>query len=433
MKPFLMLFMGGRSFYRNMSRFRVLLAALIFVIGVFTVIFGAVSGMITAVQDKAARYFSGHLTVQQVFLDSYPKILQPASTTTALAPLLGDVSLMTKRSVYYNAGQAELFFGGNSQRQRRLIGVDWQHEQSIMAGLDYKAGSAPGDDDATAILVSTITADALGLLLGDEVVIRLSTQTGSINSSTYVVHGIFYESSFFGFSSYLQREALNSLMAVDTDSVNEIGLYLRQPRDMARVGGAVSATLASLGQVFPVLLNRQQRDTALSSSGWNNGQFLITSLDAQLAEIHNLIRALWAIGVVLVVLFGVLVIIGISNTYSFLVLERTSEIGTMRAIGMSKSRVLGMFLSESLFLGVIGLSLGVLGGCAMLEFLRLAFDFSGSDLASLFLVRGRLNWDLEPYHITLLFILGLVSVIAGSFRAAWRAAQLSPVDALRHA
>jgi ABC-type lipoprotein release transport system permease subunit len=270
-------------------------------------------------------------------------------------------------------------------------------------------------------------------LLGDEVVIRLATQSGAINSSTFVVHGIFYESSFFGFSSYLQREALNTLMAVDSESVNEIGLFLRHPNDMAKVGKDVTTILEKLGHVFPLLLNRQQRDDTLNSGERINGKFLVMTLDAQLAEIHNLIRALWAIGVVLVVLFGVLVVIGISNTYSFLVLERTSEIGTMRAIGMSKAKVLSMFLSESLFLGIIGLSLGLLGGCAILELLRLGFDFSGSDLASLFLVSGRLYWVLEPYHVALISILGLVSVIAGSFRAAWKAAQLSPVDALRQA
>lgn len=422
---------AGRNFYRNLPRFRVLLVALVFVIAVFTLIVGTFSGMIHAVQSKASRYFSGHLTVQQMFVDTYPRLQQADVVIRVLDQFKDAASLITKRSVYYNAGKAELFFGGQYHKQRRLIGVDWYDELPIMTSLDYTAGYAPGKNDGDAILVSTITADALGLLLGDEVLIRLTTQSGSINTASFVVRGIFYESSLFGFSSYVQRQALNTLMDEDRESVNEIGIFLRRPQDMATVGAAVSSALTQVGPTFPILKNRQQRDAVLNLTEWSDGQFLVMTLDAQLAEIDYLIRALWAICVVLLILFAFLVVIGISNTYSFIVLERTAEIGMMRAIGMSQSKVLSLFLSESVFLGVVGISLGMLSGCAFLELLKGVFYFPGSEIASLFLVSGRLHWVLKAIHIGFISLLAMVSVLTGSYRAAWKASRLLPIDALR--
>jgi putative ABC transport system permease protein len=49
---------------------------------------------------------------------------------------------------------------------------------------------------------------------------------------------------------------------------------------------------------------------------------------------------------------------------SMSVLERTGEIGIMRAMGMSRPRGLGLFLVESIFIGLLGSAVGVLLGSA---------------------------------------------------------------------
>jgi putative ABC transport system permease protein len=61
-------------------------------------------------------------------------------------------------------------------------------------------------------------------------------------------------------------------------------------------------------------------------------------------------------------LIAIVIVLSISNTMMMSVSERTSEIGTMLAIGTARSRVLRMFLLEGAFLGVIGGLLGVTFG-----------------------------------------------------------------------
>jgi len=56
--------------------------------------------------------------------------------------------------------------------------------------------------------------------------------------------------------------------------------------------------------------------------------------------------------------------LAIFNTMSMSVLERTGEIGVMRAMGMSGPRALGLFLVESIFIGLLGSAGGVLLGSA---------------------------------------------------------------------
>jgi putative ABC transport system permease protein len=56
--------------------------------------------------------------------------------------------------------------------------------------------------------------------------------------------------------------------------------------------------------------------------------------------------------------------LAIFNTMSMSVLERTGEIGVMRAMGMSRPRALGLFLVESIFIGLLGSAFGVALGSA---------------------------------------------------------------------
>lgn len=423
--------LGARNFVRNLYRYRFLASAVIFIVAAFTVIVGAVSGMGAALEAKATRYFSGHVTVQQVFMSSYPSIPSPDAALGAARDAAGLDALLTLRSVYYDAGQAELFFGGRSQRQRRLIGVDWDLERGLLSGLDFVLGSPPASDEPDAVIVSTIAAEALGLDLGDELVIRLSLPGGAVNSGVFVVRGVYRESSFFGYSSYLQRAALNRLMSLDEQAVSELGVFLSRPADARRVGQALARSLAELGPGFPAFDERADRDEALAAGGWSDGSYLVMTVRAQLAELNNLLSALWLIAGLLLILFAGLVVIGVSNTYAFLVLERTAEIGAMRAVGMRREAVAALFMAESLCLALGGVSLGILAGVSVLEWARRGLDLSGVDLASLFLEGGRLRWVLEQYQAASIAGLGLLSVVLGCVKAAIKASRLSPADALR--
>jgi putative ABC transport system permease protein len=109
--------------------------------------------------------------------------------------------------------------------------------------------------------------------------------------------------------------------------------------------------------------------------------------------------------------------VGIINTMTVSVSERTKEIGTMKAIGAKNVDVLLMFLAESGFTGLAG---GVLGG-AFGFLLGIAIgDFIGLPV----------SLNIELWAMVVGFAI-LTSMVAGVWPA-WSAANLNPVDALRH-
>jgi putative ABC transport system permease protein len=117
--------------------------------------------------------------------------------------------------------------------------------------------------------------------------------------------------------------------------------------------------------------------------------------------------------------------VGIANTMFTSVLEKTKEIGTMKAIGAKNRDILMIFLVNSAMVGFVGGVLGVILG----SFLSLFFPMLG-----LTFIRGGggASMSLSPILIFSGIALAvLVGVISGVVPA-YRASKLKPVDALRY-
>jgi putative ABC transport system permease protein len=113
--------------------------------------------------------------------------------------------------------------------------------------------------------------------------------------------------------------------------------------------------------------------------------------------------------------------LGVMNTMLMAVLERTREIGVLRALGWRRKQVLGMILRESLLLAFLGSILGVIFGFGLGWALGLT-PWYGDAI--------KLNWSVELFGRALLvaLVLGLV----GGIYPAYRATRLQPVEALRY-
>jgi putative ABC transport system permease protein len=109
--------------------------------------------------------------------------------------------------------------------------------------------------------------------------------------------------------------------------------------------------------------------------------------------------------------------VGIVNTMTISVMERTREIGVLKALGAKSRDVLLMFLSEALVTGFIGGTLGVLLGFALGGLIGRYINLPVSN--SIFL-----GMSVVAFAIT-------TSALSGLYPA-WRAANLRPVEALRH-
>ena len=115
--------------------------------------------------------------------------------------------------------------------------------------------------------------------------------------------------------------------------------------------------------------------------------------------------------------------IGIMNTMYTSVLERTYDIGIMKAIGAKNSNILSLFVIEAGTLGAVGGLAGVIVGGGFAKIVELAAVAAlGTDL-----LKAHLSLELLGGAILFSFIVGMAS---GAFPAR-QAANLKPVDALR--
>ncbi len=120
--------------------------------------------------------------------------------------------------------------------------------------------------------------------------------------------------------------------------------------------------------------------------------------------------------------------LGIMNTMVMSILERTREIGVMKAIGASDSDIRRIFLVEASAIGVLGGVAGIILGWVVGRAINFGANIyivrQGGEAGNLF----SLPWWLIAGALAFSW---LVSLVAGSYPAN-RAAKLNPIQALRH-
>lgn len=131
------------------------------------------------------------------------------------------------------------------------------------------------------------------------------------------------------------------------------------------------------------------------------------------------------------ILIAVIVLFTIGNTMSTAVVERTVEIGTLRAIGLRRGGIRRLFLCEGMLLGLVGSALGVAAALSVAYLINnsgLSWIPPGYSYAYLILVR---IWQDMPLLIG--SVIGLIIVtLVSAWWPAYRASKLMIVDALRH-
>ena len=128
---------------------------------------------------------------------------------------------------------------------------------------------------------------------------------------------------------------------------------------------------------------------------------------------------------------------GIMNSLITFVVQKTREIGMLKALGATRGQVLWLFLSQSLTVGIVGdlagLGLGLLAITYRNEFLRFMRKTTGFELfPSNIYGFDQLPALVSPSDIAVICGSALVICVLAGLVPAWTAARLEPVEALRH-
>ncbi len=152
------------------------------------------------------------------------------------------------------------------------------------------------------------------------------------------------------------------------------------------------------------------------------GQMFIFSGAEFRAEVQKLFDQFFSFTYVQLLMALVVAVLGITNTLLISVMERTSEIGVLRALGATRRQVSRLVILEALLLATIGGTIGFAFGLLEMRVVavKLSSIFTGWTVPPVF-----------PWGFTLVFVplLFLASVIAALYPAR-RAASLAPAEAL---
>ena len=164
-----------------------------------------------------------------------------------------------------------------------------------------------------------------------------------------------------------------------------------------------------------------------------SGQVTVTSATAVLDTVSTVFSTmqlfLSGIAAISLLVAG----IGIMNIMIVSLMERTREIGILKALGMKSRTVLLVFLCESVIVGLIGAVIGVASGWGLANLVAVVFA-SGGGMRPGGIAIGAMT--ITPVLTQTVAILALafgigVSVIFALYPA-WRASKLKPVEALRY-
>lgn len=156
--------------------------------------------------------------------------------------------------------------------------------------------------------------------------------------------------------------------------------------------------------------------------------YATTSVADTVSQINGVFNTLR----IILALFGFIALIvaalGMLNTLTISLLERTREVGLMKALGMQSSEVMELFLTESMVMSVLGGILGIIFGYVIGKILSLLLSIISVSKGG-----GYINISTIPWNMVILVI--ILSVIVGGITGIYpavRTRRISALNALRY-
>ena len=317
-----------------------------------------------------------------------------------------DTAFYTSRSDYNNS----VYYGNNSISGSQIFGVD--NSYFTTNGLVLKSGRTFVDSDFTdfhaAAIIDADTADSL--FDGENPI----GKTIEISSIPFTVVGIVDEDSKFepvinSIDEYYTYYSNSSASRIFVPSSMWPALYsFDEPQNVAiRVSNTEAMTDA--GKAVAEIMNTNVTNSEIKYQAQDllkqaqDLQDLSSSTNSQLIWIASISLLGGGIGVMNIML--------VSGT------ERTREIGLKKAIGAKKSRILWQFLTEAAVLTSLGGIVGVGAGIGLAEIIsRVTSAPVAISVPSIIIA------------VVFSMVIGIIFGLLPSFKAA----NLNPIDALRH-
>ncbi|HII16047.1 MAG TPA: ABC transporter permease [Nanoarchaeota archaeon] len=151
--------------------------------------------------------------------------------------------------------------------------------------------------------------------------------------------------------------------------------------------------------------------------------FSVQTMDDMLASFDTILAVVEAVVIGLAMISLIVGAIGIMNSMYTSILERTRQIGVMKAIGAKNSDIALIFIIESGVLGLVGGIIGIAAGFGIAKLIEMGAHMAGVGMFNVYL-----QWWLPAGAMAFSLLIGILSGLLPALQAA----KLKPVDALRY-
>lgn len=293
---------------------------------------------------------------------------------------------------------------GSKRYTGALVVYDSSQKPTMKTGTapdKLPSGSVLMPDDYLKLLHFSSAADAVG----KQITVQVQQLTGPTRSQNYTVVGVTTKSA-------LALDFAPSGLYISATDARTINDFVNGSTVLA--GQTPAATVHSDGSLTAQELKKRLVDMDYAAR---------TADDAQ-EFLNQIITVLQSI----ILVFGFITLIasffGVVNTQYISVLERTREIGLMKALGMSRRSVSRLFMVEATWIGFLGALLGSLAAVGVGALLNPAISKQLNFGQERLLV-------FEPMQIAMLIIFLMVVTTVAGLLPARKAARLDPIEALR--
>ena len=217
------------------------------------------------------------------------------------------------------------------------IGIDPEDDRVLQRDLSYTGEGHPLDkSNHFGGQMASGLAEALGFKIGDVATLFTTTLKGQMNAVDMDVLGIADTGSRATNDKYIKMPLQLARTLYATDGAHEVAILL----------DSTERTLEA----------RERVERSLRAAGVDVEVRTWQEMSAFYRSVANLFGTIFSFLFIIVLL---VVIMGVFNTMTMSVMERTREIGTLRALGLRRMGVLKLFCVEAAVIGTTGVSLGL--------------------------------------------------------------------------
>jgi len=345
------------------------------------------------------RYHNDPIDEYRTYMDT----IRTIPHVTGVSPYIMDKGLIRN-------GQRSTFVFMKGTDQETVTEVS-DLDKNIVQG-DLELGNVAAEDSTIlpGIVLGRWVAEELMADVGHKIVIISGKGVRSIfqqpQVKQFVVTGLF-ETGFYEFD--------NTFVYVSLESAQEL----------LRLGDTVSGIEVSLDDMYRA---KPVADTIDEKIGFP--QFSMTWFELKRNLFSWMQLEKWAMFIILCLIILVAAFaFNIISTLIMVVMEKTREIGILKAMGATSRSVLKIFIYEGIVVGVIGTALGCFIGY-MLCWLQIKYDFISIPGDVYFI--NSLPMKMQVLDFVWISLAALVICLGASLYPAKRASKLVPVDAIRY-